>query len=120
MSSSHSPYSGKKIGACVVTTAGDFFTGANIENASYGATVCAERVAIWKALTEKPGSKIKTVYVCSDETSPWPPCGMCRQVIAEFATEDCEILCINPKGTQNKILFKDLFPSAFGPKHLKP
>jgi cytidine deaminase len=119
MKSSHSPYSQKKIGSCVVTDTGEYFLGANIENASYGATVCAERVAIWKALTESPESKIKTIYVCSDETDPWPPCGMCRQVIAEFATKNCEIFCINPKGKQIKLMFRDLFPSGFGPNHLK-
>jgi cytidine deaminase len=115
---SHSPYSQKKIGAAILLDSGEVFSGCNLENASFGATVCAERVAIWKAMSEKPQAKVKQVVVCSDEEIPWPPCGLCRQVLAEFSTKDCEIFCINLKNQERSFLMKDLFPEGFGPKNL--
>ncbi len=116
---SHSPYSNKKIGAVIQLDNGKIFSGCNIENASYGGTVCAERVAIWKAYSEnKLPIKIKTVVVSSDETSPWPPCGLCRQVIAEFATLDTEIILVNLEKKEINLKFSEVFPFAFEPKHL--
>jgi cytidine deaminase len=116
---SHSPYSTKKIGAAIQLDNGKIYSGCNIENASYGGTVCAERVAIWKAFSEnsKP-VKIKSVVVSSDEPSPWPPCGMCRQVIAEFASPDTEIILVNTAKKEITMSFAELFPFAFEPKHL--
>lgn len=116
---SHSPYSTKKIGAAIQLDNGKIYSGCNIENASYGGTVCAERVAIWKAFSEnsKP-VKIKSVVVSSDESSPWPPCGMCRQVIAEFASPDTEIILVNTAKKEITMTFAELFPFAFEPKHL--
>lgn len=116
---SHSPYSTKKIGAAIQLDNGKIYSGCNIENASYGGTVCAERVAIWKAFSEnsKP-VKIKSVVVSSDESSPWPPCGICRQVIAEFATPDTEIILVNTAKKEITMSFAELFPFAFEPKHL--
>ena len=116
---SHSPYSTKKIGAAIQLDNGKIYSGCNIENASYGGTVCAERVAIWKAFSEnsKP-VKIKSVVVSSDEPSPWPPCGMCRQVIAEFASPDTEIILVNTAKKEITMTFTELFPFAFEPKHL--
>ena len=96
------------------------YAGCNIENASYGGTVCAERVAIWKAFSEnKPTEKIVEVVVASDETSPWPPCGFCRQVLAEFCTPETTIRLINLNSIEVVYSFKDLFPEAFQPAHLK-
>jgi cytidine deaminase len=116
---SHSPYSTKKIGSAIQLDNGKIYSGCNIENASYGGTVCAERVAIWKAFSEntKP-IKIKTVVVSSDESSPWPPCGMCRQVIAEFGSTDTEIILVNLNKKEITMTFTELFPFAFEPKHL--
>jgi cytidine deaminase len=114
----YSPYSQKKLGAAILLDTGEVYCGCNIENASYGATVCAERVALWKALSEKPQSKVKLVVVCSDEETPWPPCGMCRQVLAEFCTMDCEVLSINLNNQQRRSFMKDLFPEGFGPQNL--
>ena len=75
---SYSPYSNKKIGASLVLSNGKTYSGCNIENASYGGTVCAERVAIWKAYSENPTDfKIKEIVVVSEAENPWPPCGMC-------------------------------------------
>ncbi len=116
---SHSPYSKKRIGAAVQLDNGKIYSGCNIENASYGGTVCAERVAIWKGYSENSlPIKIKTIAVSSDEKSPWPPCGMCRQVMAEFSTPDTEIILVNLDKKEIVMKFSELFPFAFEPKHL--
>ncbi len=115
----HSPYSTKKIGAAVQLDNGKIYSGCNIENASYGGTVCAERVAIWKGYSENLlPIKIKSIVVASQETSPWPPCGMCRQVMAEFCTPDTEITLVNLEKKEIVMKFSELFPFAFEPKHL--
>jgi cytidine deaminase len=117
---SHSPYSNKKIGAAIELQSGKIYSGSNIENASFGGTVCAERVAIWKSYSENSSSiKIRCVLVVSDEIEPWPPCGFCRQVIAEFADEKTEVLLCTNSGIERKYLFKDIFPHAFLPENLK-
>jgi len=119
MSFAHSPYSGKSIGAAIRLNNGKIYTGCNIENASYGGTVCAERVAIWKAFSEnKKPLFITHVAVASAEDAPWPPCGFCRQVIAEFAAEDTEIILTNTKNNEKVLKFSELFPMAFKPEHL--
>lgn len=115
---SHAPYSKKHIGAAVLMDNGKIYNGCNVENASYGGTVCAERVAIFKAISE--GAKhIKEVMVVSSEQNPWPPCGFCRQVIAEFAGPDTKIHLSNPQGQSRSLKFIELFPEAFGPAHLQ-
>jgi cytidine deaminase len=117
---SYSPYSKKRIGSAVLLSNGKTYSGCNIENASYGGTVCAERVAIWKAYSEnKSDVKITEIAVSSESESPWPPCGFCRQVIAEFATPDTKITLVNPQGASKDYLFKDLFPAGFGPENFK-
>lgn len=99
--SAYAPYSGFKVGAAVLTSDGKIFTGCNIENSSYGATVCAERVAIFKAVSEgyREFSKIAVTAM---------PCGMCRQALAEFCGEDFEIIV-------GKEIYKlgDILPEAF-------
>jgi len=113
----HAPYSKKYIGAAVLMDNGKIYNGCNVENASYGGTVCAERVAIFKAVSE--GAKhIKEVMVVSSEQNPWPPCGFCRQVIAEFASDETKVHLANPQGQSRSLLFTELFPEAFGPAHL--
>jgi cytidine deaminase len=119
LKNAHAPYSHRKIGASVLFNNGKYYTGCNIENASYGGTVCAERVAIWKGISECTSHvKITEVVVASLEESPWPPCGFCRQVMAEFCTEDTSVRLINAKGKEVLFKFKDLFPEAFRPNHL--
>ena len=120
MNFSHSPYSLKRIGASVLLSNGTSYGGCNIENASYGGTVCAERVAIWKAYSENQATvKLIEVVVASNEDSPWPPCGFCRQVMAEFCTPETIVRLINPANVEVTFIFKNLFPEAFKPEHLK-
>jgi len=115
----HSPYSGFKVGAAIRTASGHTYTGCNVENSSYGATVCAERVAIQKAISEEGKVVITEVVVVTDSTPPWPPCGMCRQVIAEFASATTPVAAANLKGETKSWKFSDLMPEAFTSANLK-
>jgi cytidine deaminase len=120
MEFSHSPYSEKKIGSAILLSNGKAYSGCNIENASYGGTVCAERVAIWKAYSENLADlKVTEVVVASNEVDPWPPCGFCRQILSEFCTPDTKIQAINLNNKVVTYKFSDLFPQAFTPDHLK-
>lgn len=109
----YAPYSKYQVGAAVLMDNGKIYGGCNVENASYGGTNCAERTAIFKAISESPSRKIKEVLVITDADQPWPPCGICRQVIAEFATQDTPIYVANLKGIQKTFKLKDLLPEAF-------
>ena len=112
---SHAPYSGCSVGASLLTHKGQIFSGCNVENASYGGTVCAERTAVFKAVSDAGPLKIAEICVLSPPVAkkPWPPCGLCRQVIQEFATPTTMVHLATPKGVQKSILFSDLFPSGF-------
>lgn len=114
----HAPYSGAFIGSAVMMSDGKVFTGCNVENASYGGTVCAERVAIFKAISEGAEKQIKEILVVSDAEKPWPPCGFCRQVIAEFATKKTLIHIANLQGKLRTFKFLEIFPEAFTPTNL--
>lgn len=114
----HAPYSGYKVGASILFDDGTVTQGCNIENASYGGTVCAERVAIWSGLTSGK-KKIRAVCVVTDSLQPWPPCGFCRQVIAEFQTPQTEVLLANTKKICAIKRFAEIFPDSFSPAHLK-
>ena len=112
------PYSKFKVGAAVLTEDGQIYTGCNIENASYGATNCAERTAIFKAVSEghKTIKAIAIVGVVNDYTYP---CGICRQVIAEFASDDIKIILgKNEKEYLVKTL-EEILPGAFTKKDLE-
>lgn len=112
---SHSPYSRARVGSAVQTEDGKVWQGCNIENSSFGGTVCAERVAIWKAVSE--GSvRLQRVYVWTE--AGWPPCGLCRQVMSEFATPDLEVVIGDGQGNEKTFKFQDLMPLAFTPEHL--
>jgi cytidine deaminase len=115
---SHSPYSGCKVGASIRIANGRIFSGCNIENSSYGATVCAERVAIQKAVSELGEIQVTDVMVVVQAPEAWPPCGMCRQVIAEFGPQ-ARIYMSNIEGNYQTLPFNDLFPQAFTPDFLK-
>lgn len=111
----YSPYSKACVGSAILTADDTIYSGCNVENSSYGGTVCAERVAIFKAVSEKT-IQLKKVYVYSKDG--WPPCGMCRQVISEFATPELEIIIGNEKGHETVMKFSDLMPLSFTPDKL--
>lgn len=91
MKYSYSPYSGFKVGAALIADNGQIYTGCNIENASYGATNCAERTAIFKAVSEGV-LKISKIAIASSSGKETPPCGICRQVMSEFMDGDGKVL----------------------------
>jgi cytidine deaminase len=104
-------FSGFKVGAALETADGSIITGCNVENATYGLTICAERVAMFKALSE--GHRVFTsVAVVADTADPTPPCGACRQILWEFCG-DIEIILVNPRGKTETYQLKDLFPKPF-------
>ncbi|HKO44645.1 MAG TPA: cytidine deaminase [Pyrinomonadaceae bacterium] len=111
------PFSGFLVGAAVETASGEIFTGCNIESASYGLTVCAERVAIWKAVSEGKRDFTRLV-IAADTESLTPPCGTCRQIIWEFA-KNAEITLVNRKGDQDVVHIRELLPLAFDARFLK-
>ena len=107
----YAPYSNFTVGAAVLTATGEIFTGANIENASLGATVCAERVAIFAAVAA--GCRdLTALAVIADTPEPVAPCGLCRQVLAEF-NPDCPVLLANTAGRWRLTNLKELLPMAF-------
>ena len=107
----YAPYSNFTVGAAVLTAAGEIFTGANIENASLGATICAERLAIFTAVAA--GRRALTALaVIADTPDPVAPCGLCRQVLAEFSP-DCVIIVANLAGRWQLLTLKELLPLAF-------
>ena len=114
----YAPYSGFKVGAAVLTENGNVYTGVNIENASYGATNCAERTAIFKAVSEGE-TRIKKVAVIGDSESIVHPCGMCRQVMAEFADGNMRIICSNKYGNYKVFSLDEMLPNSFNQKTLK-
>lgn len=116
---SHAPYSKAFIGAAVLMKDGRIFAGCNVENASFGGTVCAERVAIWKAVSEGAEKEVQDIMVVSDAKDPWPPCGLCRQVLAEFATPTTRVYTANLQGQMRSFVFGELFPESFTPDYLK-
>jgi cytidine deaminase len=114
MNHSYSPYSNRQVGAAILLSNGKEYTGCNIENSSFGATVCAERVAVWKAVSENGGDiKIVAVAVATEASPPWSPCGLCRQVINEFVDKNCAITLVNKSGESITHTHQDLLPHGF-------
>ena len=106
----YAPYSGFHVGACLITQNGDTYSGCNIENASYGATCCAERTAIFKAVS-KGERKFSAIAIASDSEEFTFPCGICRQVMAEFKI--LNIIVANNKGEYAQYTIEELLPNAF-------
>jgi cytidine deaminase len=106
----HAPFSKLKVGAAVLTAKGRIFSGCNIENSSYGLTICAERVAIFKAVSAGE-REIKALLVYADTARLTPPCGACLQVIGEFS-ENPEIVLTNGRSTKTYRL-RELLPLGF-------
>ncbi|ADY21220.1 cytidine deaminase [Bacillus wiedmannii] len=112
------PYSKFPVGAALVTKEGKIYTGCNIENASYGLCNCAERTAIFKAVSE--GERDFSYLVITGETDgPISPCGACRQVIAEFCEPKMPVLLTNVKGDEKEVTVEQLLPGAFSIEDLK-
>ncbi|MBV8551363.1 MAG: cytidine deaminase [Acidobacteriaceae bacterium] len=107
----HAPFSKFRVGAALEDDMGRIFTGCNIENATYGLTMCAERVAVFKALSEG-SSKIRRVVVVADTEVLTPPCGACRQILWEFCGQ-AELILANLAGKQEKLSLKEIFPRPF-------
>jgi cytidine deaminase len=115
---SYSPYSKFRVGASLLTSDGEIFSGCNVENASYGLAICAERNAIFQAAFAGK-RKIVAVAVTSDEQSFLTPCGACRQVISEFADGDAEIILITSNGKTKTLKFEKIFPTPPALEKLK-
>ena len=104
-------YSGFRIGSAIETAAGRVFTGCNIENASLGLTVCAERVALWKALSEGE-REFTRIAVVSDSETPATPCGACRQLLWEYCG-DIPLLLHSIRGNSRTAQLAELLPQPF-------
>ena len=121
MKNAYVPYSGFSVGAALLTDGGEVYTGCNVENASYGATCCAERTAVFKAVSEGK-LKYKGIAVVGGNggsvRSFCTPCGICRQVMAEFAEDDFFVLLYDGEKTQ-KLTLPELLPHSFTGKNLE-
>jgi cytidine deaminase len=115
----HAPYSGFAVAAAVLDDEGRIFTGVNVENASYGLTMCAERVAVFAAITGG-AHRIAAVAVTSRSVAQVPPCGACRQVLAEFCDPAVPVYCDDGRPDPVSLSIGSLLPNAFGPSHLPP
>ena len=110
------PFSKFKVGAALVGLDGRIHTGCNVENATYGLTICAERVAVFKGISEG-ARRFKRVAVAADTQRLTPPCGACRQILWEFCG-DVEIVLVNLQGKIETYRLKDLFPKPFDVSYL--
>jgi cytidine deaminase len=117
-SKAYVPYSKFQVGAAIITSNDTLYLGCNIENASYGLTNCAERTAIFKAVSEGE-TEIKAIAVVGDTEGPISPCGACRQVIAEFATEDTQIYLANLNGDVKETTISEILPGYFSSKDME-
>lgn len=112
MINAYSPYSKFKVGAALLCENGKIYTGCNIENLSFGATICAERVALFKAISE--GEKnFKSIAIISDSKDFIYPCGICRQVIREFVKDDFIFICCNFDEVSEIIKMNEILPKSF-------
>ncbi|MDO5037087.1 MAG: cytidine deaminase [Tissierellia bacterium] len=110
------PYSGFPVGAAILTEKGEVYTGCNIENAAYTPTVCAERVAIFKAVSQGD-TRVKALAVVGGDKEKAFPCGVCRQVLSEFG-DGAKIIVARDEEDYEVYDFEDLLPHHFGPKDL--
>ena len=111
----HAPYSRFAVGAALLSKSGRIYTGCNVENASYGLSICAERTAIFKAVSEGERD-FEAIAVVTEKGVT--PCGACRQVLMEFG-EDIQVIVANGAGEYRVFTLQELLPEAFTPKHLE-
>jgi len=114
---SYAPFSKFKVGSALETDDGEIIVGSNVESASYGLTVCAERVAVWNAISHGK-RKINNIAVVADTEKLTPPCGVCRQIIWEFGG-DIPVIFANLHGQVETVQMRDLLPRAFDTKFLE-
>jgi len=114
----HAPYSNFKVGAAILASDGRVFTGCNVENSTYSLSMCAERVAIFKAVSEGARELLK-IAVVADSENLTPPCGCCRQMIWEFAGEETKVILANMIGDIQKFDIKELIPEPFDARFLE-
>jgi cytidine deaminase len=112
----HAPFSGFQVGAAVEDAGGRIYTGCNVENATYGLTVCAERVAVFKALSEG-ARRFRRVAVVADTNTLTPPCGACRHILWEFCG-DAELILANLAGKTETMRLSEIFPRPFDASYL--
>lgn len=113
------PYSKFKVGAALLAADGSIYRGCNVENASYGASICAERTALVKAVSEGQ-KKFKKIAIVADYPAPCSPCGICRQMLAELSP-DLEVIMANTRGKSKKMRLSELLPEAFeGDSFIRP
>jgi cytidine deaminase len=110
----HAPYSDFAVGAALLAKSGRIYTGCNVENASYGLSICAERVAIFKAVSEGERDFEAIAIVTENGVTP---CGACRQVLMEFG-EDMQVIAADEAGEYRVFTLQELLPEAFTPEHL--
>ncbi len=111
-SAAYSPYSRYPVGAAILAADGRIFTGCNVENISFGATICAERTAAVKAVSDGV-ARFAAIAVISKEDVPCVPCGICRQFLSEFAGPDTPLLACRADGSYEEFRFGDILPHAF-------
>ncbi len=107
----HATFSNFRVGAALEDDAGRIHTGCNVENATYGLTMCAERVAVFKAISEG-AREFRRIAVAADTEDLTPPCGACRQILWEFCG-DIEVALVNPRGKTESYRMSELFPKPF-------
>ena len=115
LKNAYAPYSRYRVGACILAADGRMFCGCNVENASYGLTICAERGAVMAAVASG-AREFTRIAIVSEGSLPWP-CGACRQVLREFAT-DIEVLVQDSEGNTHRATLSELLPMSFGPESL--
>lgn len=115
---SYSPYSKFRVGAALLCKNDKVYSGTNVENASFGATVCAERIAVFKAISE--GEKgFEKIAISVDSENLGYPCGMCLQVMTEFCDDNFKVIISNRQGEYKEVKLKELLPNAFRKKELE-
>ena len=122
MKNAYVPYSGYTVGAALLTKSGKIYTGCNIENASYTPTICAERTAIFKAVSEGE-REFEAIAVSGGKggkvEGAFPPCGVCRQVMSEFCGPDFKVIIVTGEDSYKTYRFEEILPLAFSPEFIK-